>query len=205
MLIRDMDPPAGKTYLKRIGVDGSVEAPFEPFGEEWGLERSQFRWTELLVSDLDIKRLEATAEDADPAITVSLDKAVNGTSLVLVFEVGDAVLLFPGDAQWGTWRTILSDEGTRELIGRATFLKVGHHGSHNATPKEYVEEVLRAGCCAMMSTKTGKWDSIPRGPLLAALKKKTKAFARSDQMKEAESPFVLRTKSFTEAEIPTKT
>ena len=32
----------------------------------------------------------------------ALDNALNNTSLMLMFEVGDQYLLFPGDSQWGT-------------------------------------------------------------------------------------------------------
>ena len=37
-----------------------------------------------------------------PRSAVSLDKAVTGTSLMLVLKIGSTHLLFPGDAQWGT-------------------------------------------------------------------------------------------------------
>lgn len=204
-VIRDMDPPAGRTYLNRLRPDGTVEKPFEPFGEEWVVPPNQFRWSELMVGPKEQDAIRRSAEDADPAITVALDKAVNGTSLVLAFEVGEAVLLFPGDAQWGTWKGMLENPETRELVARSTFFKVGHHGSHNATPKEFVRELFRAGCCTMMSTRSGKWKSIPRLPLIDALLQKTNSFARSDEFDEAPAaPFVARTQAYTEAEIQLK-
>jgi hypothetical protein len=59
------------------------------------------------------------------------------------------VLLFPGDAQTGSWLSWSelawevdghSGSGKRtvtgpDLLGRVVFYKVGHHGSHNATMK----------------------------------------------------------------------
>jgi beta-lactamase superfamily II metal-dependent hydrolase len=202
-VIRDMNPPAGKTYLKRVAADGTIDSPFEPFGAEWRIAHDRFRWSDLAVSSRDDEIMRRSAEDADPAITVALDKAVNGTSLVLVFEIGDAVLLFPGDAQWGTWQQILESEVSRDLLSRVNFFKVGHHGSHNATPKAFVKELFQSNCCTMMSTREGKWDSIPRVPLLTALNKKTNAFARSDDAEEeAVKPFLVRSSSHTDAEIP---
>jgi len=200
-VIRDMDPPAGKTYLQQLTTTGEPLSPFEPFGPEWTLESLQYEWDALAVPPADAAKLRSLAELADLGITVSLDKAVNGTSLVLVFELGDAVLLFPGDAQWGTWNAILENEAAKELISRASFLKVGHHGSHNATPKEFVTNVMGGACCSMMSTKAGKWESIPRKPLVDVLRARTK-FARSDVVqKNPSKPFMLSSTNFTEAYV----
>ena len=56
----------------------------------------------------------ASWASVDPlAVAVALEKAVNGTSLVLAFEIGDALLLFPGDAQWGTWKAMTRRSGRR--------------------------------------------------------------------------------------------
>jgi hypothetical protein len=74
---------------------------------------------------------------------------VNNTSLALAFELGEGgpVLLFPGDAQAGSWLSwsdltweVPTGSGRRtvtgpELLSRVVFYKVGHHGSHNATMK----------------------------------------------------------------------
>ena len=77
--------------------------------------------------------------DLEQAIAVSLDKAVNGTSLMLVLKIGQAYLLFPGDAQWGTWQAALRNPTANALLRKTTFFKVSHHGSHNGTPREFVE------------------------------------------------------------------
>jgi hypothetical protein len=45
-------------------------------------------------------------------------------------------------AEWGTWKRILHDDAARTVVRGATFFKVGHHGSHNATAKTLVEAVL---------------------------------------------------------------
>ena len=67
---------------------------------------------------------------------------MNGESLVLVLEVGNARLLLTGDAEVGTWQTILQSPDALALASSATFLKVGHHGSHNATPLIFIDQHL---------------------------------------------------------------
>jgi beta-lactamase superfamily II metal-dependent hydrolase len=189
-IIRDMDPPAGKTYLRQQVSRGGTTEELEPFSEDWPIDPSQFAvhsdWQHLTVSDAHAKRIEEAGTAWDPAVTVALEQAVNGTSLILAFEIGEAVLFFPGDAQWGTWNAMLKKSKARALIERAEFWKVGHHGSHNATPQEFVESLIGRQCCAMMSTKKGKWASIPRLPLLDAVKAKGIELARSDGNKNSD-------------------
>lgn len=35
---------------------------------------------------------------------------------------------------WGTWLNVLQDPEWKSLLERVAFYKIGHHGSHNATP-----------------------------------------------------------------------
>jgi len=103
-----------------------------------------------------------------------------------VLSVGTAYLLLPGDAQWGTWERMLADPDARNLLKRTSMLKVGHHGSHNATPRSFVDDVLPKDICAMVSTrKVKKWPEIPRQPLLDALTSKGLQIARSDSRGDA--------------------
>lgn len=76
---------------------------------------------------------QATSCTETLALAVALEQATNGTSLVLLLRFGDTTLLFPGDAQWGTWDRMLHDPETEDLLRTVNFYKVGHHGSHNAT------------------------------------------------------------------------
>ncbi len=79
------------------------------------------------------------------SLALSQISYVNNTSLVLAFELveGGPVLLFPGDAQigsWQSWGDLSWKVGTRTVTGpsllkEVVFYKVGHHGSHNATLK----------------------------------------------------------------------
>lgn len=191
-VIRDMDPPAGHSYLQMLdNSDASDSAP-EPFNEAWwvepaGHERSH---AHLIVSPQHRKVMQKAGAEMEQAVATSLDGAVNGTSLMLVLRIGDLHLLFPGDAQWGTWQAALRNPDSLALLKRTSFLKVGHHGSHNATPKDFVENVIGKDFWAMVSTALVKnWPEIPRGPLLTALSTRTKKLARSDAPDSGNSAF----------------
>jgi hypothetical protein len=121
---------------------------------------------------------------------------------MLMFEMGRAHLLFPGDAQWGTWQNALADEEWRSLLEKTTFYKVGHHGSHNATPKDFVESILGTEFSGMVCTaKTKKFPSIPRLPLLKKLREKSgNRIARSDDRVKV-SGFTRSADRVTETEV----
>jgi beta-lactamase superfamily II metal-dependent hydrolase len=199
-VIRDMDPPRGESYLKMreavTAVAGTSPAPFAP---EFVLTHSNGAW--VFPPD-DIDAIARAGTMSELAIAVALDKAVNGTSLMLLLDVAGTLLLFPGDAQWGTWLNVLQDDEWKGLLERLAFYKIGHHGSHNATPRKFVTDVLPTGCCAMASTLTRKiWPDIPKSGLLAALNDKSAAVARSDQPETAPESFQV-SEGVIEARIP---
>jgi len=151
----------------------------------------------------DLEKLDQLTEDDALLAAAAIDQAVNGTSLMLAFEMGRALLLFPGDAQWGTWNEALRDPEWSKLLSRVTFLKVGHHGSHNATPQSFVKLLGDDHPVAMVSTReTKRFQDIPRKPLLAALEKATSALARSDEQ-AAHAPFRQVSPVAVETTIPT--
>jgi beta-lactamase superfamily II metal-dependent hydrolase len=190
--IRDMDPPPGQSYL-RFGAAPPPGVPVEPTRSAERESSPPFAKSfvvdeRLYPSPLDEDVKKKSAEmmrDTDLATAVSLDKAVNGTSLMLMFEFGSAYLLFPGDAQWGSWRTVIDQPATRQLVARTTFYKVGHHGSHNATPVDFLEKVLEPGHrlwgAAASVRPIGFWPEIPRQPLMEKLLARSDRVLRSDQ------------------------
>jgi beta-lactamase superfamily II metal-dependent hydrolase len=185
-VIQDMDPPAGESYLAAARLaesDGSSEeAPFATRLNRADYLRKFGRALEPVIESR--LRSAGTLDDMDLAAT--LESAVNGTSLMLMLDVGKARLLLPGDAQWGTWQAALEDPEWKPLFKGADFYKVGHHGSHNATPMRFVEHHLKDGVSAKASvTPIAKWKNIPRAPLLTALADKHAVIARSDQPTKA--------------------
>lgn len=183
-VIRDMDPPSGQGYLRLLGarppagIDGTTTATI-PFAQEFVCDAVAYSGR---LSDNDMSAVEGAGGMTDLAVAVALDKAVNGTSLVLLVDVAGTLLLFPGDAQWGTWMNILEDAQWRDLLSRLSFFKIGHHGSHNATPPNFVRKLMPRGCCAMASTLTRAiWKFIPKQELLTDLLAHGAEVARSDQ------------------------
>jgi len=82
------------------------------------------------------------------SLALRLDSHINNLSLVLALQLpGGGVLLFPGDAQGGNWKSwaaldaplAFRDDATdaHKLLAATVFYQVAHHGSHNATPRTY--------------------------------------------------------------------
>jgi len=202
-VIRDMDPPAGQSYLQLYDGNDPASGGTEPFREDWWMDADPPEVSYLLSSS-DRARVNSIGADLDFNLAAALDKAVNGTSLMLMLRIGGQWLLFPGDAQWGTWQAALENPQWKQLLMKTTFYKIGHHGSHNATPVDFVEHTLGNDFLAMASTShVDQWPSIPKEELLLALGKKTEKIARSDKQMEAPAPtFRVAKDQYIEAEIP---
>lgn len=204
-LIAHLDPSKDdETYraLLMRAAEMPGEPPAEvrhPFGDRWLADGPPpLRHDEL-------RRLDSLARNVDPLFAAkALDDMINSTSLVLVLEVGAARLLLPGDAEWGTWKRILASPEARALLKGTTFFKVGHHGSHNATSKTLVDEVLPRAIPAMISTQEGKGtyrNDIPLPELLDALDAKGLKVARSDRPDDAPAGFKAAEK-WIDLEVP---
>jgi hypothetical protein len=134
-------------------------------------------------------RVRAANEEQLLGIVRILDKAMNNTSLILVFETGGKKLLFPGDAQGENWEYALSQPAARALLKDVSLYKVGHHGSLNATPKTMWSLLDNRGAPAkpgrlksVLSTLSGKHGheeddtEVPRRTLLQELAEKSELY-----------------------------
>lgn len=131
-------------------------------------------------------------------LALHLEADTNNTSLALAIELCDCegkVLLFPGDAQvgswlsWGklSWTVEGKGVGIRELFKRMAFYKVSHHASHNGTLKKEGLELMGDDFVAMIpvhretAAKLKGWN-MPYEKLLKRLEEKTThRVLRSDQ------------------------
>ena len=106
-----------------------------------------------------------------------LERSVNNTSVFFLLDVQGVRLVFPGDAQEGAWEHVLNDQNALTLIKNAEFYKVGHHGSHNATPKPFVLTDWQGTGDAMVPWGLVKaWkDTIPKKELLVRSPKNSTA------------------------------
>ena len=137
-----------------------------------------------------IKRMRSIRGEQLLGIVRALDKVMNNTSLILLFEVNGKKLLFPGDAQIENWSYALSKPEIRRLLAKVNVYKVGHHGSRNATPKTLwggfknrsTKKTDKARLKSFMSTmkdKHGKAASnteVPRRTLVTALETESELY-----------------------------
>lgn len=131
-----------------------------------------------------------------------LDKALNNTSVILLFEVGDKKLLFPGDAQIENWEYALGKDEFVELLKDTYLYKVGHHGSRNATPKtlwEYFDRKTKNKnnkdrLVSLLSTMHGKHGhkpetAVPRETLVNELDSKS-TYRTTEEIKDIDTLFI---------------
>lgn len=133
-----------------------------------------------------IPQIDRMHADELLAIVRSLDDTLNNTSLILLFQVGETLLVFPGDAQLENWSYALFEAKNalemRDRLSETRVYKVGHHGSLNATPKSLWGLFAHKGgkarperLATMVSTASGKHGSVarrtevPRGALIDEL------------------------------------
>lgn len=116
-------------------------------------------------------------------IVRALDKQMNNTSLILLFQTATKKLLFPGDAQIENWRFALGNKKISSLLADVDLYKVGHHGSLNATPRSMWSHFSKKGTASkrdrlttILSTMPNKHGDVgsntevPRTTLLKELK-----------------------------------
>lgn len=129
-----------------------------------------------LAKAADLAELGSEAEALFAAAAV-LENSVNNTSVFFVLDVNGRRLLFVGDSQEGAWRHVLDDQSSREQLKNLIFYKIGHHGSHNATPRKFVDEVLdgQQPFYAMLPWgNVEAWKkTIPKRELIEALQAKS--------------------------------
>jgi len=128
-------------------------------------------------------RMRQAAQEQLMEIVTQLDKQMNNTSLILLFETANRKLLFPGDAQIENWSVALGKEKYRKLLADVDLYKVGHHGSLNATPRSMWAAFKKKGPAGnsgrlktVLSTMPGKHGDernnteVPRETLVTALR-----------------------------------
>lgn len=183
--------------LSSQGLAAEYEALFQPPADEV----VQFPNN---ISAADFRKLRESVHPFALAAAEISGHVTNNLSVVLLLEWHGRRLLFPGDAEWkkafkgqvkagssnGSWN-VMWQERKDELSRPLDFLKVGHHGSENATPwtppdpdtgeEHPINQILgallplpQAGqpptARAIVSTqRTSRWPSIPDPHLMAEI------------------------------------
>jgi hypothetical protein len=211
-LINQMNPSKGsakETYLgiDHTGLTGFIDGvlqmgaspksnaqPEGPFGNGLGLTPGQakstpyFKQTYFAKSE-SYRQIEHTWLDVVSQFSLQLDGAINNTSLVIAIELEESgkVLLFPGDAQVGSWLSwhacqwkVKRGDRTEtitatDLLRNTVLYKVSHHGSHNATVKDKgLELMTHPELVAMIPEKENSYNGILYKPLMDHLLKRCK-------------------------------
>jgi glyoxylase-like metal-dependent hydrolase (beta-lactamase superfamily II) len=159
------------------GKDGTELFPGHPTRRGTKLPR-QARW---FAHRVDLARGEQLL-----SLVRALDKQMNNTSLILLFEAAGKKLLFPGDAQIENWQYALGKPDIVSRLADVDVYKVGHHGSLNATPRSLWNEFRKRrkgsgpkplkSILSTMAGKHGHADSdteVPRETLVTALAAET--------------------------------
>ncbi len=121
--------------------------------------------------------------------------SINNTSLALAFQFADSerVLLFPGDAEFGNWKSwhmgiewnikingVTKKVNAEYLLNNAVFYKIGHHCSQNGSAKRLGVDMMTSDDLTAMAPlnfskiQTGWLNTMPNDVLCANLIAKTK-------------------------------
>jgi hypothetical protein len=127
------------------------------------------------------------------SLALRVNSMTNNLSLVLAIEAEDSkkVMLFPGDAEFGSWASWhkIDWKGltgpkkvhyTQDLLNRTVFYKVAHHMSHNGTAQRQGLEMMNDPELTAMATLdynsiAPAWkNTMPNRPMLKELLTRTR-------------------------------
>jgi beta-lactamase superfamily II metal-dependent hydrolase len=117
---------------------------------------------------------------------LAIDKAENNTSIVFCLKWRGWRLLFTGDAELKSWQVM----NQQKVLKRVDFLKVGHHGSRNATPafdqfKRILPKTSKKPRKAVVSTYDLTYPGVPDPTTLDLVRSRTTLWD-TRQLKEGE-------------------
>ena len=126
-------------------------------------------------------------------LALRMNSLTNNLSLALAIEFEDSkkIMLFPGDAEYGSWAswhkinwTVPSNDPnkhlTEDILNRTVFYKVAHHISHNGTAKKQGLEMMMHKDLAAMATldyniiSSGWKTTMPNRAIIKELLSRTK-------------------------------
>ncbi|WP_330250168.1 hypothetical protein OG874_28440 [Nocardia sp. NBC_00565] len=181
--LKRMDPPAKQSWpLVRGGTATDTDDTPTPLFNRRYIARNPLPGRlPKAKADLHLDKL-VTDDDRLLRAASILENAVNNTSVFFVLDISGTRLLFPGDAQQGAWEHVLADTKNVALVSDLSLYKVGHHGSHNATPRRFIETDWQTNGYAMIPFGLVKrWaKTIPKKSLLDSLADHDHTVIRAD-------------------------
>ncbi|HUR66002.1 MAG TPA: MBL fold metallo-hydrolase [Chitinophagaceae bacterium] len=165
------------------------DAPF-PFDEPYR-DSANFTPVEKAYKKEKWRRIELDWINQAEQLALWLDGFTNNSSLVLAFEIVKTkkVLLFAADAQAGNWRSWKEIKWKKKmppgfnwltLMNNTVLYKTGHHGSHNSTLSEALNNMLHEELVVLIPVEKsdpmvnyGKGWQMPATNLYKELKKRS--------------------------------
>lgn len=140
--------PVALGLERKPGGEVSLHVPVPPAGVDTSAFYNLLSW-----------RRRAMGDDL-----LAIDKAANNTSVVFSLEWRGWRLLFAGDAELRSWKTMKK----HGVLKPVHFLKVSHHGSHNGTPDGDIFDAIlpeeppdERQRCAVISAYGETYSGIP--------------------------------------------
>jgi hypothetical protein len=169
--------------------DDPFSQTYAPFDENYETEPATF--ADMYLKDGDAwRRIDDDWLFSSGAFALRLTSYINNLSLVLAIEFIESgkVLVFPGDAEigsWNSWQKInWSTKGlpikTEDILKRTVFYKVAHHLSHNGTAKSNGLDLMTHPDLVAMATldydviSNGWKSTMPNRLIVKDLLEKTK-------------------------------
>ncbi|SDM21824.1 ComEC/Rec2 family competence protein [Siphonobacter aquaeclarae] len=148
------------------------------------------------------------------SLALRVNSMTNNLSLALAieFEESGRVMLFPGDAEYGSWRSWHGIDWaqparsgdkhlTEDLLNRTVFYKVAHHLSHNGTARRLGLEMMNHPDLVAMATldynviSNGWKTTMPNREIVNELLRRTKGrliVMNEDQLEVGDVPLSSR-------------
>ena len=171
-------------------VEPQSPASVFPFDNEYVLDGKPDPYTK---PDQGWRTIDHDWLNSAGSMALRMNSATNNLSLALAIEFIDSgrVMLFPGDAEYGSWAswhdipwTNKGKDGkkhlTEDLLNRTVFYKVAHHLSHNGTAKKRgIEKMTHPDLVAMATLdydviSKGWKNTMPNRDLITGLLTRTK-------------------------------
>jgi beta-lactamase superfamily II metal-dependent hydrolase len=150
--------------------DGPDSAKLLPF-DDWYVTSSSSSQTAYNNPAEAWRKIDFDWLQSAGSLALRMSSRTNNLSLVLAIEFIDSgkILLFPGDAEFGSWKSWhqidwkkkVPDLTTEKLLNRVVFYKVAHHLSHHGTARSIGLEMMTSPDLVAMATLD--YNVIPPG------------------------------------------
>lgn len=175
-----------------LNLSDDINEDIMPFDEHYTIDdsktKSKYTKTENTWRKIDHEWLNSTGN-----LALRINSITNNLSLALAieFEESGKIMLFPGDAEYGSWLSWHKIQWaaecrneklhlTEDMLSRTVFFKVAHHLSHNGTAERLGMDMMTHPDLVSMATLdyntiSSTWKgTMPNRALLKSLVSKTK-------------------------------